>query len=169
MTEWFYKATPKKVTFEATQKLALDDSFLCRSAHTLNGPRVGNTMAVEFGDIIHFYFSQPGHGVIDIGSFEVVSPEKHPHPEWFGAMVPKTRLFQIDDEGFEQRLQDLPGKEGYRPDPVLKKLTGWILKRRDDVPTPEYDGRLFPPKTSFVRAPLSLHPPVPWPKTSNTP
>jgi hypothetical protein len=30
MTEWFYKATPTKVSFEETRDLAVNDGFICR-------------------------------------------------------------------------------------------------------------------------------------------
>jgi hypothetical protein len=149
MTEWFYKATPKKIPYAATSKLALQDGFLCRSAFTKTGARVANTMGVSFGDIIHFYFSAKGR-ITTIGSFEVASPDKHEHPMRFGAMVPKTKLFEVTDPIFDAYLQSLLGEEGYRPDPVLKKMTGWILRKRD-LKTPTYDPAVFPMKTTLVR------------------
>lgn len=152
MTEWLYKATPKKIPYVATSKLALQDGFLCRSAFTKKGARVANTMAVSFGDIIHFYFSTKGRGVSTIGSFEVVRPDDHQYPKRFGALVPKTKLFEVADPSFDAYLQSLLGEEGYRPDPVLKKMTGWLLVKRD-VRTPTYDGAMFPIKTTLVRGP----------------
>lgn len=150
MAEWLYKATKKKVPFEPTRKLAIDDGFLCRSAFTRNGGRIAHTMAVTFGDVVHFYYSDAGRSST-IGSFEVIRREEHPHAHRFGGLVPGTRLFDVVDDEFDRELRSLLGDEGYRPDPVHGKITGWLLRRRADVRTPAYDGSLFPPKTTLVR------------------
>ncbi len=149
MAEWLYKATKRKVSRQATEKLAHDDGFLCRSAFTKKGPRVARTMAVTFGDLIHFYYSDDGE-VTTIGSFEIVRRDGHPQGSRFGGLVPKTSLFEVADEDFDAELRSLRGDEGYRPDPVLKRMTGWLIRRREDVRTPAYDATMFPRKTTLV-------------------
>jgi len=61
-----------------------------------------------------------------IGTFQIVGPNKHPSPTRFGKAVKGARLFKIADPAFEQKLRTLRGSEGYQPDPVLRKMTGWI-------------------------------------------
>lgn len=138
MTEWFYKATLTKVSLEETRALAVEDGFLCRSAFETNGARADNTQHVQFRDVIHFYFVENGRPHV-IGTFEVVGPNRHPHPERFKKGVPRTVLFEVDDE-FADRVVRLGNGEGegYKPDPVLKKVTGWALLPRPDLKTPDF-------------------------------
>lgn len=151
MTEWFYKATPTKVSFEDTKGLAVDEGFLCRSAFEMNASRADNTQHVDFGDLLHVYFSGDGPPRI-IGTFQIVGPNKHAMPTRFGSGVKGTKLFEIADSTFEKRLAAMGGDEGYAPDPVLKKMTGWILKHRPDVTTPPIDEAPFSGRATLVRA-----------------
>lgn len=151
MTEWFYKATPTKVSFEETRDLALNDGFICRSAFEENTSRVDNTQHVQFRDVIHFYFSGDGRSEV-IGSFEVVGPNRHPQPALFGKGVQGTRLHEVSD-AFAARLRSLgdPKAERYQPDPVLKKLTGWPIVQRKDVKTPAFEEAPFKGKLTLVK------------------
>ena len=134
MTEWFYKATPTKVSFEHTRSLALEEGFLCRSAYEAkNNSYADNVRNVDFGHLLHVYFCGEGEPRV-IGTFRIVGPNKHALPGRFGKGVTGTKLFEIADPAFEQALRAMKGDEGYEPDPVLKKMTGWILKYRLTLP-----------------------------------
>lgn len=150
MAEWFYKATPTKVSFQQTRDLAVNDGFLCRSAFEENGSRADNTQHVDFGDVLHVYFTGAGEPRV-IGSFQVIGPNKHGHPNRFGSGVKGTKLFEVADFDFVARLRAMEGDEGYAPDPVLKKFTGWILKYRPDVSTPAYEAAPFKGQATLVR------------------
>ncbi|MDC3961545.1 hypothetical protein KEG38_47445 [Polyangium jinanense] len=150
MTDWFYKATPTKVSFEDTRDLAVNEGFLCRSAFEGNKSRADNTRHVDFGDLLHLYFTGDGDPKV-IGSFQVVGPNKHADPGRFGKCVRGTRLFEVADPVFESRLHAMRGNEGYEPDPVLKKMTGWILLARPDITTPPYAEAPFRYKMTLVR------------------
>jgi hypothetical protein len=140
MSEWCYKATKTKVTFEETRDLAVTDGFLCRSAYEANASRADNTQHVEFRDTIHVYFMEDQVAHV-IGSFEVVGPNRHPHPERFRQGVTGTALFEVSDD-FATLVTSLGtgDGEGYKADPVLKKVTGWALVHRPDVATPPFEG-----------------------------
>ncbi len=152
MTEWFYKATPTKVSFEETRDLAVKDGFICRSAFEENGSRADNTQHVTFRDIIHVYFTGDGEPAV-IGSFEIVGPNRHPHRERFGKGATGTALHEVSDD-FATKLRGLgdAGAERYQPDPVLKKLTGWAVVRRDDIVTPPIASAPFKGQATLVRA-----------------
>ena len=152
MTEWFYKATPTKVSFEETRDLAVKDGFICRSAFEENGLRADNTRHVEFRDIIHVYFSGEGDPKI-IGSFEVVGPNRHAFRERFVTGVTGTVLQEVTDD-FATKLRGLgdASAERYQPDPVLKKLTGWAVVLRKDVVTPPLASAPFKGQATLVRA-----------------
>jgi hypothetical protein len=151
MTEWFYKATPKKVSFEETRDVAIKDGFLCRSAYEENTSRADNTQHVTFGDVIHMYFTGDGEPRA-IGTFEVVGPNRHREPGRFKKGVRGTVLFEVDDE-FAKRLTSLGGGngEGYEPDPVLKKVTGWAVVQRTDIHTPPFHDAPFTGQSPLVR------------------
>lgn len=151
MSEWFYKATPTKVSFDDTYTLAVTDGFLCRSAYEQNESRADNTQHVDFGDILHLYFTGDGGSPRVIGSFQIIGPNKHAVPARFGKGVPGTRLFEVADTAFEQRLRAMTGTDGYEPDPVLKKMTGWILKQRPDIATPPYADAPFTNQATLTR------------------
>jgi hypothetical protein len=152
MTEWFYKATPTKVSFEETRDLAVNDGFICRSAFEDNGSRADNTQNVAFRDVIHVYFKGDGEPAV-IGSFEVVGPNRHPFRERFVRGVTGTALHEVSDE-FATRLRGLgdASAERYQPDPVLKKLTGWAIVRRSDMVTPSFASAPFKGQATLVRA-----------------
>jgi hypothetical protein len=146
------KATPSRVSFKDTQSLAVDEGFLCRSAFEENGTRADNTQHVQFGDLIHLYFS--GGGTVSIiGTFQIIGPNKHAAPGRFGKGIAGTALFEIADAAFETKLATMPGQQGYAPDPVLKKMTGWILQSRPDVGTPEYADAPFKNQATLVKDP----------------
>ncbi len=151
MTEWFYRATSKKISFDETKDIAVDEGFLCRSAYENNGSRADNTRDVEFHDVIHMYFTGDGHPR-EIGTFEVVAPKWHPKPGRFKQGVSGTVLFEVDDE-FAKKLTRLGSGEGegYAPDPVLKKMTGWALVQRTDLPTPPFRDAPFAGRAALVR------------------
>lgn len=151
MTEWFYKATPTKVSFEETRDLVVNEGFICRSAFEENGSRADNTQHVKFRDIIHVYFSGKGERKI-IGSFEVVEPTRHAFRERFVKGVTETALQEVTDE-FAADLRRLgdASAERYQPDPVLKKVTGWAVVRRDDLVTPPFDVAPFKGQLTLVQ------------------
>jgi hypothetical protein len=153
MTEWLYRATPTKVGFEATRGLALEDGLICRSGFEDDGSHADNTKHVAHRDLIHFYFCGEGSPQI-IGTFEVVGPNRHPRPKLFGKSVVKTALLEIGDEVLTAKLGSIhPGNgEGYEPDPVLRKFTGWAVVARPDVETPPFNPAAFPNQASLVRA-----------------
>lgn len=141
MTEWFYKATPTKVSYEKTRNLAVNEGFICRSAYEENRSLADNAHQVDLQDIIHLYFSEEGN-YRPIGSFRVIGPKNHPHPERFTKIAQGTKsLFEIQDD-YATTLSQLgeAGADGYQPDPVLKKLVGWALVKLDietPFPAPE--------------------------------
>ena len=150
--DWFYKATPTKVSFEETRDLALEDGFICRSAFEVNGSRADNTQQVDLGDIIHMYFSEAGQPLQVIGSFEVVGQRRHPFPERFGKGVAGTQLYEVSEK-FAQELLRLgdASAERYQPDPVLKKITGWFVIPRPDLPAPNAEGAPLHGRATLVR------------------
>ena len=150
MKEWFYRAAPTKVSYEETRDLAISDGFICRSAYEENESRADNTQHVDFGDILHVYFTGDGDRK-EIGSFEIVGPKRHSHGSRFKKKVPGTVLFEVDDE-FARKLMGLgePGAERYRPDPVLKKLTGWAIVQRADISTPPFTEAPFTGRATLV-------------------
>lgn len=150
MANWFYKATSTKVSFEDTRDLAVNEGFLCRSAFEENKSRADNTQHVEFGDLLQVYFTRDGSPRV-IGTFQVVGPNRHPSPTLFGKAVQGTRLFEVANPAFEQKLRILRGSEGYQPDPILKKMTGWILKHRPDIATPPFSDAPFTNRATLVR------------------
>lgn len=152
MTEWFYKATPKKVSYEETADLALKDGFLCRSAHTVTGGKIANVRSVKLGDIIHVYFNNKKSPPKTIGTFEIAGPDRSPHPKGFGTVVKGTALFPVEDAAFVKKLTSLGSSgEGYKVDPVEKKITGWILVQRQDLRTPSFSTSGLDGKPTLVK------------------
>lgn len=144
------KTTPTKVSYEATRDLAVEDGFLCRSAYEDNGSKADNTQHVQFRDVIHVYFVDHD-GPKTIGSFEVVGPNRHPHGHRFGKGVQGTALFEVKDPDFERLLGSLPGNQGYEPDPVLKKMTGWVLVPVLGATTPAFEDAPFRGQMTLVK------------------
>lgn len=152
MNQWLYKVTPTKVPFGPTHDLAVHDGFICKAAYEQGGARADHTKDVDFGDVLHVYFVD-GADVTTIGSFDVVEAQQHPNPVWFGPQVPGTRLWEVGDPSFAQRLQSLPlGNHGtgYGPDPKLGKMIGWAV-RQSTTPTPPYVSSKFPAQHTFVK------------------
>lgn len=151
MTEWFYKATPTKVSFEETRSLAVDDGFLCRSAFETNHTKADNASKVRHHDIIHMYYAVRGEPRV-IGSFEVVSPYQHGTRSRFTKPVDETVLWEVDEE-FARKVTSLGtgDGEGYATDPVLNKVTGWPLRPRAEVATPPYVDAPFVNQATLVR------------------
>jgi hypothetical protein len=151
MTEWFYKATPARVSFEETRDLALNDGFICRSAFEDNTSRADNTQHVQFRDIIHMYFTGDGPPKV-IGTFEVVGPRRHPKANCFAEAVQGTVLFVVTDE-FAKKLTAMGDGEGcgYKPDPVLKKVIGWAVIARTDIATPTLAAAPFKNQATLAR------------------
>jgi len=151
MTQWLYRATPTKVDFDETARLAVEEGFICRSAFEADGSHADNTKHIDFRDLIHFYFTSD-KGPRIIGTFEVVGPNRHPHGKRFGKGVKGTTLLEVDDDDLARVLASIKsGREGYDPDPVLKRFTGWAVVRRSDVETPPFDPAAFPNQATLVR------------------
>ena len=151
MTEWLYKATPTKVSYEETRDLAVNEGFICRSAYEENRSLADNAHQVDFHDIIHLYFSEEGN-YRPIGSFRVIGRKNHPHPERFTKLVHDTNsLFEIQDDYATTLLQlGEAGADGYQPDPVRKKLVGWALVKLD-IETPLPPPESIKNQTTLVR------------------
>jgi len=125
LAEWFYKLVPSKAAYEDTRLLARKSGFLCRSAHTQKGAMVDELRGPAVSDTLHLYFAEPRKTARPLGSFEIVGPEAHEHPEWFGSRVEGTALHAVDDPGFASQLRAF---KDYAADPKLEKFTGFILK-----------------------------------------
>ena len=151
MTEWFYKATPTKVSYEKTRELAVNEGFICRSAYEENGSLADNAHQVDLQDIIHLFFSEEGN-YRPIGSFRVIEPKNHPHPERFTKPARRTKsLFEIQDDYATTLLQlGEADSDGYQPDPVLDKLVGWALVKLD-IETPLPPPESIKNQTTLVR------------------
>ena len=141
MTEWVYKATTAKASFEDTSELARK-GFLCKSAHIEGGARAPNVRHVRVGDIVHMYYRERG-GPRAIGSFEVLAPAGAPE---FAPASADTELALVRDRRLDKHLRTI----GYEPDPTLEKLTGWRL-RKVRAETPAYDPTWFPARRTLAR------------------
>jgi hypothetical protein len=121
--EWVYKSTDTKLDRHGTLILA-ERGFLCRSAHTKTGEWVANVQMVQLGDILHFYH-RTGDKTRTVGSYKIVDREGHRQAASLGERVDGTALFAVDEPGFVAQVD----KEGVcQPDPVVGKLTGWLLQ-----------------------------------------
>jgi hypothetical protein len=148
MTEWVYKATTTKATFEDTRALALADHFLCRSAFEkgtgVDGLRqVARAWDVDIGDFIHFFYRVDKGDVGSLGTFRVVDGRKvAPH---FCATTGPNALLSVDEvaagDGFVQRL-----RRGYKHDRRMGAFVGWAIEPAPaTIRTPAYDhASLFP-------------------------
>jgi hypothetical protein len=144
MTEWAYKTTGKKASFDDTKDLADTYLFLCRSAFTRAEPpaRAANVRHVRVGDGIHVYFmEQTKRGLIanPLGRFEVVEASAHPHAADFGEQVRETALWKVRQGRLLARLRAL---KKYAHDPVEDAYTGWLLQRRGEQRA--FDANVFP-------------------------
>lgn len=134
MTDWFYKATPKKAELAETRKLALYDHFVPRSAYNDDGTHAALVTEVALGDTIHLYYRS---GVLHaIGSFTVVRPEDiEGGPTRFGEPIEGTALFTVIDEAWEQTI--CGDEKPYHRDKVLDALVGWVVTWKKGMRPPE--------------------------------
>lgn len=154
MTEWLYKATETKVTFEETRDLAQKRGFLCSRAHKATGALNTNTKNVEFKDLLHVYHVG-ADGAEVVGTFEVSSPRHHPEPELFGGTVHRTTLRMVKDPKFADELRNLGtgSGEGYAEDQTEGCFTGWTLNPLPEVATPTFISECFPGQQVLVKRP----------------
>jgi hypothetical protein len=127
--EWVYKSTDSKLDRHGTLILA-QRGFLYRSAHTKTGDWIPNVQGVQLGDTLHVYQRTTGK-TRTVGSFEVVGSEGHRQAAHLGERVEGTALFVVEDTGFVTEV-DKTGE--YQPDPVVGKMTGWLLKSKGRPP-----------------------------------
>ncbi len=151
MTDWFYKATNKKLDYVGTLLLA-ERGFLCRSAYTKAEHWAANVQAVEFGDRIHFYFI--GREPTPLGAFEVIRREDFkiakptPTADDFAGPVPGCALYEVVNPGFIAKL-DPDG--GYEPDLKLARYAGSLLRKVGPAaPAPP---KFLAEQPTLVRAP----------------
>lgn len=121
--EWVYKSNDTKLDRHGTLILA-ERGFLCRSAYTKAGDWEPNVQSVQLGDILHFYH-RTGDKTRTVGSYKIVDRDGHRQAASLGERVAGTALFAVDEPGFVSQV-DKAG--AYQPDPVVGKLTGWLLQ-----------------------------------------
>jgi hypothetical protein len=143
--EWVYKSTDTKLDGQGTLILARR-GFLCRSAYNESRAWVPNVRDVQLGDAIHFYHRGERSRLRQLGSYEVVGSEGHPQAAFLGERVDETALFVVDNPEFVKRI-DTNG--AYQPDPVLGKLTGWLIRKTGD--SPPYRASMFAPMQCLAR------------------
>jgi hypothetical protein len=125
VAEWFYKLIPSRATYDDTRLLARKSGFLCRSAHTQKGALVEDLRGPVVGDTVHYYFAEQRKTPRAVGSFEIVAPDAHEHPEWFGEKVEGTALYAVADAGFASQLRAF---KDYSEDGTVGAFTGFVLK-----------------------------------------
>lgn len=144
MAEWLYKATKSKAGPGTTRHLAVEHGFLCRSLHNKSGAKAANAQAVDFGHILHVYYTFPDKNPERIGRFVVIRQEKHPHPERFGGHIDGTALVIVKDPTFITKSDP---HNGYQVDPELNVFTGWLLELVGDAlltPPPAFFQNMAP-------------------------
>jgi hypothetical protein len=141
---WLYKATRSKLDSAGTAVLA-NRGFLARSAFRGPGAWIANVREVQIGDDLHFYYSGK-RGVYGIGLFEIVDRASHPTPGLFGDLVPETALHVVENDSF---IRNIDANGEYKPDPVLGKFTGWLLRRKGAPML--YPASKFPGLATLVR------------------
>jgi hypothetical protein len=142
VAEWFYKLIPSKASYDDTRLLAKKSGFLCRSAHTQKGAIIDELRGPALGDTIHYYFAEQRKTARPLGSFEIIGPQAHEHPEWFGAQVEGTALHAVEAPGFASQLRAF---KDYAADPTVEKFTGFILKPTSTSPP------VLPPELVLAR------------------
>lgn len=147
--EWAYKATLSRIDLPLAMIIA-HRGFACRSATTSSGREASNVRQVRVGDVVHHYFVRPGRPASEFGSFRVVAPENHPHPEYFDRQVPGTALYTTRSEELLRLLTDAGWKSqgarnGYGP--VGGEFTGWPIVRAGR--SPRYQPSMFPNMTTL--------------------
>lgn len=127
MKHWAYRATPTKVSFEDVAALAAL-GFVCRSAYTeAEKPLLVTYLKhIEIGDVLHMHYSY-GREIEAIGPYVICERAGHllrDHVE--DGIVEKTGgLYAVRDTSF----LDPHNRDGeYVPDPVLKRITGWLVR-----------------------------------------
>jgi hypothetical protein len=143
MREWAYRATTARVGKFDTVSLANNERFLCRSAFSEGGAAlIANVQHVDFGNALHVYYKD-AQGYTAVGAFEIVN--SHEDDRRFAALVKRTALQIVTDQDLERKLLGMggPTQEGYRPDPLIGRFTGWLLKPLE-VPTRSFPAYLFP-------------------------
>jgi hypothetical protein len=104
---------------------------------------------VRLGNIIHFYYRIGKSAVETIGTFEIVSVHDM-YPDLFARSVLKTALVVVREdhadliELLEREHRSNP-QRGYKRDPKLGVFTGWALRERKDLDSPEFSqNQMFP-------------------------
>ena len=143
--EWAYKATVKQVDRAGTVMLA-NRGLLCRPVHEKTGVISDVSRAVAIGDVIHMYYTGVPGKTPEIGSFEVITKDKHPKPEVFGDLFPETSLYAVLDESLIREV-DIQGR--YEEDRVLNQYTGWIIRKLG--PAKPFDAKVFRGQSVLVR------------------
>jgi hypothetical protein len=146
--EWLYRASGALEGPDVTRELATEFGFICRTAYTEGTETlIAHVASVDFGDVIHLYFAGPTSGTL-LGAFRVVGPVKHPHPEFFGKAVHKTKLRTVLDGPLKDYLAEKA--TGYTADPTLKLFTGWPIVP-EETRSPSYIKEMFPGRNALVK------------------
>lgn len=143
--EWAYKATVKQVDRAGTVMLA-NRGLLCRPVHEKTGVVSDLSRAVAIGDVIHMYYTGVPGKTPEIGSFEVITKDKHAKPDLFGDLFPETSLYTVLDDNLVLEV-DTQGR--YEEDRVLNKFTGWIIRKLG--PAKPYDAKVFRGQSVLVK------------------
>lgn len=144
MAEWLYRATGSKAVLEATQSLARDEGFICRTGFRARGSgqartgSIDHVFEVRVGDVIHLYWVDR-ETAASIGSFEVISPAQHAAPHRFGMAVHASALVRVMDGAFREQLEAVGA---YDLDPNIKLFTGWPV-RASTSEAPSFDADRF--------------------------
>jgi len=164
MSQWVYKATTTKISYEDTRNLATKYNFLARSAFTRTGARPSRVSKVMPDDIIHFYYRLRDKQVETIGSFRVINGGVR-FPDRFSDYVAMTALVGVKDTSTDmiralEKDHKLDPDKGYARDSVLKVFTGWAIEKIEGMGAPEFD------QAKLFRAPQITLWHYPHPKSS---
>ena len=107
--------------------------------------RGAHVAAVDFGDIIHLYFAAGSTGTL-LGAYRVVGPVKHPHAEYFGPAVTRTKLRTVLDSP----LRDFLERAEYKQDGPVGAYCGWLIVP-EEARSPSYIREMFPGKNALVK------------------
>ncbi len=130
MTEWSYKANETLATLAQTRELLEQDRFIARSAYTKASAKPPLVWSVKLGHVIYVYYKEGEAPLLSLGAWEVTLPK----PGRDAGFVQGSGLVRVADAAFVAKWcgEGLP----YTIDPVLKVLTGWSLKPREDLTPP---------------------------------
>jgi hypothetical protein len=128
MKHWAYRATPDRVSFDDTKSLA-EIGFVCRSAYPEDAQEdrlLPYLKQVSFGDVLHMHY-RDGDTTKEIGPFIVCEREGHPLCDSIeDDVIARTgALYVVGDLTF---LEPHNRNGGYRVDPVIGQMTGWLVK-----------------------------------------